>query len=322
MFDRNFEQIQTNGITLKTVVEGEGPLVVLLHGFPQSSFLWRHQIDAIVEAGFKVAVPNQRGYEGSDAPAEINAYNVRELANDVAGIAPALGYDDFIVIGHDWGSLVAWHTALLHEDTCTAVMGCSVPYTRAESVDAFINPPGLDDQFWYIRYFQEPGVAEAEMERDVRATLLATYYTLAGDSPPGAWMAQLTHPKGSGYLDAMMMPEALPPCISEEELAYHVKQMETSGLRGPINWYRCIPILNEVTPELSEKKIAQPSAFIAGGEDDVLKYNPETPWHDLMRDWLADLRFLEIVPGVGHWIQLEAPERTTQEILRFLNEVR
>ena len=142
MFDRNFEQIQTNGITLKTVVEGEGPLVVLLHGFPQSSFLWRHQIDAIVEAGFKVAVPNQRGYEGSDAPAEINAYNVRELANDVAGIAPALGYDDFIVIGHDWGSLVALHTALLHEDTCTAVMGCSVPYTRAESVDAFINPPG------------------------------------------------------------------------------------------------------------------------------------------------------------------------------------
>ncbi len=322
MFDRQFQRIETNGITLNAVVEGEGPLVVMLHGFPQSSFLWRHQIDAVIGAGFKAAVPDQRGYGTSDAPAELSAYNMRELANDVAGIAPALGYEEFILIGHDFGATVSWHTALLHEESCKAVMGLSVPYTRGESTDGFINPDGFDDSFWYIRYFQEPGIAEAEMERDVRRTLLSTYYTLSGSSPPGSWMAQLEHPKESGYVDAMVMPDTLPSWLSEEELAYHVKQLEQSGLRGPINWYRNIPGMNEVTPELATKKVSQPAAFVAGVEDDVLKYVPEVPWAELMKDWFEDLRFQTFIPGAGHWVQLERPEETTREILRFLEMVR
>ena len=188
MFTRNFQRIKTNGIELNAVVEGEGPLVLLLHGFPQCSFLWRHQIDPIIEAGFRVVVPDQRGYGSSDAPNEVSAYNIRELAGDVAGIAPALGLDEFIVIGHDWGAMVAWHTALLHEASCKAVMGLSVPYARSEQPRAAVNQS--DNQFWYIDYFQEPGIAEAEMEADVRRALLAVYYTLSGDSPPGSWMAQ------------------------------------------------------------------------------------------------------------------------------------
>jgi pimeloyl-ACP methyl ester carboxylesterase len=149
MIERRFESIETNGVTLRTVVEGDGPLVILLHGFPQCWYLWRHQIDPIVAAGYRVAVPDQRGYGASTCPPEISDYNIRELAADVAGIAKALGYSDFILIGHDWGCLVAWNTALLHEDTCKAVMGLSVPFWRwgPEGLDL----PGMDNQFCWKR---------------------------------------------------------------------------------------------------------------------------------------------------------------------------
>jgi pimeloyl-ACP methyl ester carboxylesterase len=143
MMDRHFEMLKTNGVTLRTVVEGEGPLVILLHGWPQCWYLWRHQIDPLVDAGFQVAVPDQRGYGGSDRPTTIADYNIRTLAADIAGIAPALGHDEFAVIGHDWGCLVAWNTALLHEKTCRAVMGLSVPFWRVGA--EAINPPGMEE---------------------------------------------------------------------------------------------------------------------------------------------------------------------------------
>lgn len=145
-----FQYIKTNGVTLRTVVKGEGPLVILLHGFPEFWHLWRHQIDPIVAAGYKVAVPDQRGYAGSDAPEAIEDYDILHLSGDVVGIADALGYDDFIVIGQDWGCIVAWHTALLYPDRVSAVMGLSVPYWgRAENPDSLVNPPGLDGKYWY-----------------------------------------------------------------------------------------------------------------------------------------------------------------------------
>src|SRR5712691_8766958 len=239
MIDRNFEMLKINGVTLRTVVEGEGPLVILLHGWPQCWYLWRHQIDPLVEAGFQVAVPDQRGYGGSDRPPAIADYNIRTLAADVAGIAPALGHDEFTVIGHDWGCLVAWNTALLHEKTCRAVMGLSVPFWRVRA--EAINPPGMEDRFWYIRYFQEPGVAEAELERDLERSLLSIYYTLSADSPPTSFMKQLEHPRASGILDTMPTPERLPPWLTREDLAYYVEQYRRSGFRGGLNWYRNVP---------------------------------------------------------------------------------
>jgi pimeloyl-ACP methyl ester carboxylesterase len=128
--ERNFQLIETNGVRLRVVVEGKGPLVILLHGFPQCWYLWRHQIDPLVEAGFQVAAPDQRGYGGSDRPAEIEAYNIIDLTNDVVGLADALGHERFIVVGHDWGAPVASHTALLYPQRVRAVVGMSVPYTR------------------------------------------------------------------------------------------------------------------------------------------------------------------------------------------------
>jgi pimeloyl-ACP methyl ester carboxylesterase len=314
MIDRNFEMLKTNGVTLRTVVEGEGPLVILLHGWPQCWYLWRHQIDPLVEAGFQVAVPDQRGYGGSERPPAIADYNIRTLAADVAGIAPALGHDTFTVIGHDWGCVVAWNTALLHEKTCRAVMGLSVPFWRVAA--EAMNPPGMEDRFWYIRYFQEPGVAEAELERDLERSLLSIYYTLSADSPPASFMKQLEHPKASGVLDTMLMPKQLPSWLTREDLAYYVAQYRASGFRGPLNWYRNVPTNNDLTPELASKRFTQPAAFAAGAANDVLLYDPN--WRATFPKAFDDLRFIEIVEGAGHWVQMEKPQETTALILRFL----
>ena len=193
-------------------------------------------------------------------------------------------------------------------------MGLSVPFWRI--TDAALNPVGMDDRFWYIRYFQEEGPAEAELEKDVERSLRILYYGLAGDSPAGSWMTQLEHPKSSGLLDALPQPETLPAWLSQADLDYYVEQYKTSGFRGPNNWYRNIPTNNGITPELEGKKFSQPAAFVAGTADDVLLYDPN--WRDTFPEAFHDLRFIELIEGAGHWVQAEKPKETNALILRFL----
>ena len=314
MRQRHFENIETNGVTLRTMVEGEGPLVVLLHGWPQCWHLWRNQIDPIIDAGYRVAVPNQRGYAGSSAPNEVSAYNIRELAADAAGIAPALGYDEFIAIGHDWGCIVAWNTALLHKDTCKAVMGLSVPGWRATK--EIVNPPGKDDRFWYIRMFQTPGLAEPELESDIERSLLGIYYALSGDSPPLSFVKQLEYPADSKFHEIFPVPEKLPPWLTQEDIDYYVEHFRSSGFRGPNNWYANVPTNNEITPELKGKKMTQPAAFAVGALDDDLTIMDN--WRERFERAFEDLRFLEVLEGVGHWVPMEKPAEITALILRFL----
>lgn len=314
MNERNFQRIETQGITLRCVVEGTGPLVFLLHGFPQCWYLWRHQIEPLVAAGYRVVVPDQRGYGESDCPPEIADYNIRALSGDIAGLATALGEDEFVVVGHDWGCIVAWNTALLHEERCKAVLGLSVPYNRGMA--AFVDPPGMDDRFWYIRYFQEPGVAEAELEDDLERSLLSVYYTVSADAGENDFMGQLAHSRDSRLLDTMRTPEKLPSWLSQHDLDYYVEQYQTSGFRGPINWYRNIPTNDGLTPELDNKKFSQPAAFIAGAKDEVLRFAPN--WRDTMPRWFDDLRFIELIDDAGHWVQMEKPAETNAAILRFL----
>ncbi|MGE4615433.1 MAG: alpha/beta hydrolase [Gammaproteobacteria bacterium] len=317
MIDRNFQMIETNGVRLRTVVEGDGPLVVLLHGWPQCWYLWRHQIDPIVAAGYRVAVPDQRGYGGSSKPPDVGDYNIRDLAADAAGIAPVLGYDEFIVIGQDWGCVVAWHTALLHESSCRAVMGLSVPFWRL-SAD-MVDPPGIEDKFWYMRYIMEPGVIEAELEKDLARSLRVLYYGLSADSPPRSWIGQMEHPRGSGLLEVLPEPGKLPGWLTQEDFDYYLEVYRESGFRGPCNYYRNIPTHSEITPELEGARFKQPAAFVAGAEDDVLLYDPD--WREKFPKDFDDLRFIEIIEGAGHWVQAEKPTETTAHILRFLGEI-
>ncbi len=315
MQDRHFEIIETNGVRLRTVVEGDGPLVVLLHGFPQCWYLWRHQIDPLVAAGYRVAVPDQRGYGESSAPPEVADYGIRALCADVVGLAAALGSPRFKLIGHDWGCIVAWNTALIYPELCTAVMGMSVPSWRIGP--AAVNPPGMDERFWYIRYFQPPAVAEAELERDVERSLHTIYHGVSGDAPPGTFMKQLSYPRDSGLLNTMPQPPVeLPAWLSRADLDYYVQEYRASGFRGPINWYRNMPVNVVNTPELEGRRFTQPAAFAAGELDLGLQFSVR--WREHLEANFDDLRAVDIIAGAGHWPQMEQPAATTAAILKFL----
>ncbi|MFN6566193.1 alpha/beta hydrolase [Dendronalium sp. ChiSLP03b] len=312
---RNFQRIETNGVRLNTVVEGHGPLIILLHGWPQSWDLWRNQIDPLVQAGFQVAVPNQRGYNGSDAPQEIEAYSILNLTADVAGIADALGHDTFIVVGHDWGAPVAWNTALLYEQRVRAVVGMSVPYFRYP-VGALTKQENFGDKFWYMVYFQKPGVAEAEFERDIRRSLRMIHYNVSGSAPAGI----VLNPKSStsGFLDGLIDPEELPQGMTAEDLDYYVEQYTQSGFRGNLNWYRNIDRNIEITPQLEGKKISQPALFIAGEKDIVLKFPGINL--DAMTQLVPNLKGQIIVPGAGHWVPAEYPQGVNEALVAFVKE--
>lgn len=311
---RDFRMIETNGIRLRTVVAGSGPLVILLHGFPQCWYLWRHQIDPIVQAGFQVAVPDQRGYGGSDRPEPIEAYNMIELTRDVAGLADALEHEQFIVVGHDWGAPVAWHTALLYPERVRAVAGMSVPYTRWPA-GTMTRQEHFGDRFWYIVYFQEPGVAEAELEADVATSLRMTYFSISGDAPEKLLMQP--KPKTAKFLDGLLDPESLPSWLTQDDLDYYVAQYETSGFRGPLNWYRNIDRNAGLTAHLASAKIEQPSFFIAGTRDPVLSFGGGGMLHAMDR-YVTDMRGKVLIEGAGHWVQMERPEAVNEALLGFL----
>tara|TARA_Y100000590_G_scaffold22938_1_gene26382 strand:+ start:5113 stop:6063 length:951 start_codon:yes stop_codon:yes gene_type:complete len=310
----NFEMIETNGVTLRTVVEGSGPLVILLHGFPQCWYLWRHQIEPIAQAGFRVAVPDQRGYGGSTCPPEVRDYNILELTADIVGLASALDSEEFYLIGHDFGCIAAWNIALIYRKECKAVMGLSVPGWRVDP--RIINPPGMEDRYWYIREFQTLEKPEELFERDLRETLAGLYFSLSADAPKAAFMKQLEHKKDAELSDIFPAPQKLPHWLTSEDLDYYVDQYKKSGFRGPINWYRNIPANKDLTPELKGSRFVQPAAFAAGSEDAALQF--DSNWQSRFEASFDDLRFLEILPGAGHWLPMEKPRETTNLILRFL----
>ena len=318
MKQRSFQMIKTNGITLRTVVEGSGPLVILLHGFPQCWYLWRHQIDPLVAAGFQVAVPDQRGYGGSDKPDSVDAYDVVELSRDIAGLATALGQERFIVVGHNWGAPVAWHTALFYPMRVRAVVGMSVPYVRPP-VGSMTRQENFGDNFWYIVYFQKPGVAEAELEADVRRSIRTIHYSLSGDAPEHVWLQPNT-PASAKLLDGLVDPPTLPSWLTAEDLDYYVEQFEKSGFRGPLNWYRNMDRNIEITPQLEGAKIELPAFFIAGKKDVVLAF-ADGGLLAAMEPYVPGLRGKVLIEGAGHWIQVERPREVNQALLGFLRSI-
>lgn len=312
-YQRDFRTIATNGVNLRVVVEGCGPLVILVHGWPQGWFLWRHVIGPLAAAGYQVAVPDQRGYGGSDAPPAIEDYDIVKLTGDIAGIATALGHEEFVVVGHDWGSLVAWNTALLHESRVRAVAGMSVPYFRYPP-GALTSQASFGDQFWYMVYFQQPGVGESELDSDLRNSLLKIHWMLSADAPRGAFIQP--KPSTAKLLDGVPEPTPLPTGMSEEDLDYMVGQYRRNGFRGPLNWYRNIDRNMAITPQLEGRAIVQPALFLAGERDVVLDF-PGLGGEEVF-GLVPNLRRRVIVPGAGHWIPAERPGEVTSELIEFL----
>ncbi len=235
--------VEANGIHLHIAEQGEGPVVVLCHGFPESWYSWRHQLAALSAAGFRAVAPDMRGYGRSDRPEAIDQYTLLHLVGDMVGLLDALGVDQAAIAGHDWGAPVAWHAALLRPDRFRAVIGLSVPYRLRSSIVPTSVMPRRDDAIFYQLYFQTPGVAEAELQRDARATLAKVLYSASGDVPRhgggGDGDVGMVSRDG-GFLTRMLSPSVLPAWLTDADLDFYAGEFTRTGFRGGLNWYRNI----------------------------------------------------------------------------------
>jgi pimeloyl-ACP methyl ester carboxylesterase len=289
-------QVATNGISLNVVEHGEGPLVVFCHGFPELGFSWRHQVVALAGAGYRTLTPDLRGYGGSSRPSAIEDYDILTLCADLTGLLDEAGADDAVFVGHDWGAGVVWQLAQAHQDRVRAVAGLSVPaLPRAPAPPVPILRRRLGDDF-YMVWFQEPGVADVALARDVRRTLLSD------DVLAGAWQ------------DGDPAPPRLRPWQSEEELDVFVRAFSETGFTGGLNYYRNLDRNWALTEYLDGRTIDQPSMFLTGSEDLVGRFMSSAR----LTSVLTDLRENVVIDGAGHWIQQERPDQVTAALLRFL----
>jgi pimeloyl-ACP methyl ester carboxylesterase len=308
--------ISANGIDIFLLEQGEGPLVVLCHGWPELSYSWRHQIPALAAAGFHVAVPDMRGFGRTSAPADINAYSIFDHVGDMVALVAALGEKRAIIVGHDWGAPVAWHAALFRPDVFSAVAGMSVPPPsrgRGRPLDT-LRESGITNFYW--QYFQTPGVAEREFERDVDVTMR----TLLGRgfSDPAA---SLFIEDGKGFLGDVSTARPLPDWLTEADLSYFAEAYRKSGFRGGLNWYRNIDRNWELTAPWQGAQIHQPSLFIAGSNDSVITGLIGAKRVTEMERVLPNLKQKLIINGAGHWVQQERAAEVNRTLTEFLNSV-
>lgn len=317
-----FRMIETNGIRLRARVAGSGPLVVLVHGFPESWAAWRHQIQPIAEAGFKVCAIDCRGYGGSDKPGAVTDYDLEQMVADIAGVIDAEGDGQpAIIIGHDWGAYLVWHTALIHPDKVSAVATLSVPFFGVSDVTLLdaVKPIYADQgKFFYQDYFQQPGVAEAEFKSDLTGFVRRFYFWLAGEAPDGLGEGK---PAGATMLDGLPDPDPFPAWMNDADIAYLADEFRQSGLRGPLNRYRNWQRDIDYLAPWRGQSITQPAFFIGGTRDIVLTMLPGVDMIATMKALVPNLMGTVLLEGCGHWTQQERPELVTGALLGWLKSL-
>jgi len=309
--------IALGGIRLHLAEQGEGPLLVLCHGWPELAYSWRHQLPALAAAGFHAVAPDMRGFGRSDAPEDVGAYTLMHLTGDMVALVESLGERQAVIVGHDWGAPVAWHAALFRPDIFRAVVGMSVPYRPRGPAPplATLRAAGMHRFYWL--YFEEPGVAEAEFERDVAETMRRILATPGFAVKPRNADEILVLPETGGFLDLMKPAETLPEWLGEEELAVMVREYRRTGFRGGLNYYRNIDRNWELTAPWQGATIAVPALFIAGARDAVITGFGRGALAKLPES-LPGLRRTLILDGAGHWIQQERADEVNAALLEFL----
>ena len=309
------QHLRVNGIDMRVATQGRGPLVLLCHGFPELWCSWRQQMAALAGAGWRAAAPDMRGYGGTDAPAEHSQYTMLHHVGDMVGLVHALGEKQAVVVGHDWGAPAAWTAALLRPEVFRAVVGMSVPYSPPGQLDLLSALQQMGVSTFYMQYFQTPGVAEAELQADVTATMRRLTFSLSGD---GAGGVATILPPGKGFLHNTVDPATTPSWVDTEDLAYTVAEFERTGFRGGLNWYRSLRLSWELLAPWRGAVIHQPSLFIGGDRDDVLKFPNSRASIDKFGQTLPGLRGSHVLPGAGHWVQRERAAAVNELLLSFL----
>ena len=316
-------KLSVNGVQLQVTDQGEGPLVLLVHGWPELAHAWRHQIAALSAAGYRVLAPDMRGFGYSDAPDAIDAYSILDTVGDLVALVAAMDATEAVVIGHDWGASIAWHAALFRPDLFRAVACLSVPFRPRGPAPPLEMLRAAGQHGFYWLYFQEPGVAEAEFERDPAETLRRILYSGSGDMRPrqaagGASPGVLSVAEGGGFLSHTQNPETLPVWLSEADLALMAAAYRHAGFRGGLNYYRNLDRNWHLTAPWQGAKVRQPALYIGGTRDPVIRTPAGAASLAAMPTHVPGLRGSIMLEGCGHWIQQERPAEVNQALLQFL----
>jgi len=314
--------IKTDGLTQQILEAGSGPLVLLIHGFPELGISWRAQVQALAKAGYHAVAPDMRGYGGTDKPDPRAAYSILHLIGDMVDLVRALGETECVVVGHDWGAPVAWHCALTRPDMFRAVFGLSVPFQPRRpkgpptaAMAAISKRLGLGEL--YISQFQADD-AHAVFEADVATGLRKGFYAYDGSTTTDRQSTGFI-PEGETFISTVPDDAPLPPWMTPEHFAEYVEAFSAGGFRGPLDWYRNLDRNWSLTAHLQDARIHVPAAFVVGERDPVRHYAGQ---HEAgLKDWLTYLRVQVIVPGAGHWIQQERPAEVNQLLLEFLGQL-
>jgi pimeloyl-ACP methyl ester carboxylesterase len=308
--------VTANGIRMHLAEQGTGPLILLCHGFPEGWYSWRDQLSALAGAGYHAVAPDMRGYGRTEAPPGISSYNIMDLAGDVIGLVAALGKRQAVIVGHDWGANVAWHAALFRPDVFPAVAALSVPFRQRGPAPPLhmLRTAGQVNHYWL--HFQEPGVAEAEFERDPREALRRVLYSISGDAPRET--RQMTLQPGKGWLANTIDPEHLPAWLTDADLDHMAAEFSHSGFRGGLNWYRNIDRNWELTAPWAGAQIREPALFIAGSVDPVIAGGSGNAALVALPAAVPGLRRKLLIDGAGHFIQQERPQLVNEALLDFL----
>lgn len=311
--------IEANGIRMRIFEAGDaGPLVLLAHGWPESWYNWRHQLVALADAGYRVVAPAMRGYGETDAPPDVEDYDIIDLTDDMVGILDALGEETAVMAGHDWGAIVAWHAVVRYPERFNGLIAMSVPYggtAQRSPMEGWREAFG--DNFYYILYHNESGgVAEAEYDSDPRGLISRLYTSPATPREAPA----VTDPLRSagGWIGRLGAPIGLPDWLTQEDLDYVVGQFWQFGFRGGVNYYRNFHRNWEISRDYASDRVTVPTVFIAGSRDVVIGGADAEQLTGLMSRVTDDLRSVVLIPEIGHWVQQEAPEETNAAMLEFL----
>jgi pimeloyl-ACP methyl ester carboxylesterase len=302
--------VAANGIRIHLAEQGQGPLVLLCHGFPESWYSWRHQLNALADAGFHAVAPDMRGYGQTDRPEDVDQYSLMHLVGDMVGVVDALRVDSAVIVGHDWGATVAWHAALLRPDRFRSVISLSVPFTPRGTARPTSAMPQTDTELYYQLYFQKPGVAEAELERDVRDTVRRVFL---GDSLPTGMV-----PRSGGWLTRRVAASSFPSWLNEADLEFYATEFARTGFRGGLNWYRNIDRNWELLAPYAGMRISVPALFMAGDRDAFLSFPGIDEAVKNLSNSAPHLRKAIILPGCGHRTQQERAREVNAAMIEFL----
>ena len=317
--------IDVNGVTLRVHQAGDrhDPTVVLCHGFPELGYSWRHQMAPLAAAGFHVIAPDQRGYGHSSAPPEVAAYGIGDLTDDLLALLDHFDKQDAIFVGHDWGALIVWDLARLHPQRVGAVVGVSVPFVQWPGPPTQLMKMVYGDRFFYILYFQEPGVAETELGADPYRSMAMVLWSAGGAGFAGRDQTAAVPPmEGSGFLTMMADPPARPfvgpegPWLTEADLQHYADEFSHSGFFGPVSYYRNLDANYDKIKDLEPERLAMPVFFIGATNDVVNVMDPSGI--ERMQNLLPNFRGAIMLDDAGHWMQQEAPAAFNEALLGFL----